>query len=113
MLTHNSLGGKPEVGIETTEVVTDRTSSKLALARTGSQKRYVSGKAFSHLPLTLYCLTNTLDSFNYRLRNQRRRRKNQRNDNKIYFLITFLPEFKMESITKGFFVYRCKIKQYS
>lgn len=44
MLILKSLGGKHNLGIEDTGVVTDRTYSKLAQAKTGSQKRYVYTK---------------------------------------------------------------------
>ncbi len=41
MLTTQSVGGKPEFGTEKTGAATDKISSKLAQAKTGSQRRYV------------------------------------------------------------------------
>ena len=47
MLTLKSVGGKPSTGMEKRGVVTDRSSSKLAQAKTGSQRRYVKSKALN------------------------------------------------------------------
>ena len=44
VLTVESMGGKPNNGIEETGTVTDRIFSKLAQARTGNQRRYVDIK---------------------------------------------------------------------
>lgn len=44
-LTHNSLGGKPNIGIEDLGSIINTISSKLAQAKTGSQRRYVSIKS--------------------------------------------------------------------
>ena len=45
MLTLKSLGGKPSIGIGKSEAVTDRFSSKLVQAKTGSQRRYVGSES--------------------------------------------------------------------
>lgn len=42
LLTLQSLGGKHTNGIEETGAVADKISSKLAQAKTGSQRRYVN-----------------------------------------------------------------------
>ena len=104
MLTLRSLGGKHRIGIDQTRAATDRISSKLAQAKTGSQRRYVSSIAYSHSARSPHYSTNTLNSFNYQLQNQKRRRKNKRNDPEIRFPIALWP-------IKTDFVYKCTNKQ--
>lgn len=53
-LTYNSLGGKPNIGIEEIGAVIDTISSKLAQEKTGSQRRYVSIKGSR--PLHVNCI---------------------------------------------------------
>ena len=58
VLTPKSLGGETRIGIDETRAVTDRSSSKLVQARTGSQRRYVSSRGLKCISLSLQCPAN-------------------------------------------------------
>lgn len=111
MLTLKSLGGKPNIGIEEPGAVTDRIPSKLAQAKTGSQRRYVSTKTIDPATRTLHHPANTLGSFNYRLQS-RRRKKSQRSDPEKRLLLAFWPTLEWWPPLKAGSVYRCKVEQY-
>ena len=111
-LTFQSLGGKRHVGIEETGAVTDRISSKLAQAKTGNRKRYVSVETFDPSARNPHPPTNTLGSFNCQLQSQRRRKKRPRSKPKKHLLFVSWPALGTWLPIKADFVYRCEIEQY-
>lgn len=60
---------------------------------------------------TLLCPADTLGSFNYRLQNRRRRKKNQRNDTEKRLSFTFLPALEACPLVTSVIVYRCEVGQ--